>query len=269
MPHVSLHCSPEFVGATGKGLYADVIAEIDHHVGRVFTSIGDCGLLDDTIIIFASDNGPWLSKGIHGGCADPLRSGKLSTWEGGPRVPCLFWGPGRIAQGHVCQEMVTSMDLLPTLLAMAGLDQPRVIALMVLDLSPLLLGDDAACDPQRCYPYYFRTHLQAVRQGPWKLILRRPQVVPWLVNLSPNPHISPEDDIGIPYPHLYNLRTDIGEHHDVAGEHVAVVDQMLVEAESIRKDLGDYDCIGEGVRFYDSGPRRPSGSAGGVWTSPS
>jgi hypothetical protein len=128
----------------------------------------------------------------------------------------------------------------------------------------ILTDDQGYADPDRVYGYYFQTHLQALRRGPYKVILRRPHPVPWL-KYSPNPFIAPEDDIGIPYPRLYDLRNDIGERHDVAGEHVELVDRMLALAEPLANGVGDYDRIGAEARFYDAGPRRPAGSVGGVW----
>jgi arylsulfatase len=268
MPHVELHTSPEFGGITGNGLYADVIREIDHHVGRVLDLIEELSLAAHTVVLFMSDNGPWLSKGEHGGCAEPLRCGKLSTWEGGPRVPCILWGPGRIPEGRVCRELVTSMDVLPTFLAMTGDPLPGDCDVDGDSVQAMLAGDFASADPDRVYGYYFRTHLQAIRQGPWKVILCRPARLPWLKGCSPNPHIPAEDDIPIACPRLYDLRTDIGERHDVAGKHVQIVDRLLARAEEIRLDVGDYDLVGAGARFYDPGPHRPPDQVGGVWQQP-
>ena len=263
MPHVELHTSPEFVGASGRGPYEDAIVEIDHHVGRVFAHLHKHNLHNDTIVLFMSDNGPWLSKGVLGGCAEPLRSGKLSTWEGGPRVPAIFWGPTYVAAGATCHGILRSIDVLPTILSYSDGPPPRH-QIDGCDVSAVLAQPDLQ-HPVNQYAYYFRTHLQAIRSGPWKLIVQRPLELPWIKGCSPNKHIHAKDDIAIPTPQLFHLPTDIGERHNLAGEHVHLVDDLLQQAECIRQDVGDYNLCGKGARFFDQGEQRPQNEPGGVW----
>jgi hypothetical protein len=124
-------------------------------------------------------------------------------------------------------------------------------------ITHLLAGRFEDVDPEKRYFYYIRTHLQAVRRSRWKLILPRPEHPLWLAPFSPNTHIAPWDDVGVEKPILYDLERDIGEHRDVAEAHPAVVKALLQLADEARSEIGDYDRIGSGARFYDLGPRRP------------
>ena len=139
MPHTRLDASAPFKGKSSRGLYGDVIEEIDFNVGRLLDSIAELKLESQTYVLFTTDNGPWLSKNKdhadghlpndHGGSAGPLRSGKVSTFEGGVRVPTILWGPGRVPAGATCDSIASTLDVLPTLAALAGAKRPsdRVI----------------------------------------------------------------------------------------------------------------------------------------------
>src|SRR5205085_4208721 len=120
MPHVPLHVSDKFAGKSKQGAYGDVIMEIDWSVGQVLAALKKHGLDDNTLVIFTSDNGPWLSYGEHGGSAGGLREGKGTTWEGGVRVPFIARWPGRIPAGTVCSEPAMTIDILPTVVRLAG-----------------------------------------------------------------------------------------------------------------------------------------------------
>ncbi len=125
MPHAPLAASPEFLGKSRRGLYGDVVSEIDWNFGRLIDAIEALGLAENTYVIFTSDNGPWLIKGSNGGSARPFRGGKLSTWEGGVRVPAIVWAPGRVPAGGTSDQVMTTMDILPTLAALAGAALPK------------------------------------------------------------------------------------------------------------------------------------------------
>jgi len=268
MPHTALHVSDRFRGKTKRGLYGDVVEEMDFHVGRILDTLRTEELAERTYVLFTSDNGPWLIKnrnhrqGIgdedHGGSASPLRSGKVSTWEGGVRVPSVFWAPSQIPAGTTCDELASTLDVLPTIAALAGAELPDDRILDGEDIRHLLAGklDEPSKDKTFCY--YFLTHLQAVRQGKWKLHLPRPDRPPWLRPFTPNRHIHPSDDIGTARPMLFDLEADIGETTDLAEEYPQVVERLLAVADAARRDIGDYNRIGEGARFFDDGPHRPN-----------
>ncbi len=286
MPHTRLGASERFRGRSRRGLYGDVIEEIDWNVGRILDAIKELRLERRTYVIFTSDNGPWAIKGEHGGSAAPLRGAKTSTWEGGLRVPCIMWAPGRIPPAGTCDEIATTMDLLPTLARLAGARAPGDRVIDGHDISALMHGEKGATSPTKAFFYYQHTHLQAVRSGKWKLHLPRPARPPWAPNWSR--HIRPEDVVEIKQPLLFDLEADIGERHDVAAGHGEVVARLRKLAEQAREDIGDYNRVGRNARFFDAGPRRPdirkgwpaaassarrkrgaSGRAGGVESPPS
>ena len=268
MPHTKLAASDRFNGRSERGLYGDVIEEIDTNVGRIFEMLENLQLKDNTWVIFTSDNGPWLVKnkdyadgdqpGDHGGSAGPLRSGKVSTWEGGVRVPTIAWAPGRIPAGKICDRMATTMDLFPTFAKLAGAKTPTDRVIDGQDISHLLAGRFDEADPERSYNYYFLSQLHAIRQGPWKLQLPRPKRPEWLGNFAKNTHIAPEDDRGFAKHELYNLITDPGETIDVADAHPNIVKKLVKLAEAARKDIGDYNRVGENMRFFDPVEPRPT-----------
>jgi arylsulfatase len=263
MPHIRLAVSPRFVGKSPRGLYGDVVEELDSSVGRILNKVQAEGLAEKTWVLFTSDNGPWLARNRNkhdgslpkdpGGSAGVLRSGKLSTWEGGVRVPAIFWAPGRVPPGTTCGCLASTLDVLPTFAALAGAQPPRDRVIDGEDIHFLLAGrfDEAA--PEKTYHYYLHTHLQAVRQGRWKLHLPRPASMPWLEQLSPNSHIAAEDDVALAEPLLIDLQSDPGEKTDVAAQHSEVVERLLRAAAAARQDIGDYDCAGVNQRFFDEG----------------
>ncbi|MFM1561055.1 MAG: sulfatase [Roseibacillus sp.] len=267
MPHTRLAASEQFKGKSPRGLYGDVIEEIDFSVGRIVEAVKELKLEDKTWIIYTSDNGPWLikNKGFvdgerpphHGGSAGSLRSGKVSTWEGGVRVPAIVWAPGRVPAGTVCQSLATTMDLLPTFAQLAGTKAPSDRVIDGEDISHLFRGEFGKADLKKTYFYYFLTHLQAVRQGNWKLVLARPENPKWLGPHAENRHIHSRDDGEIVKAQLFNLEKDIGESKNVAGANPEVVNKLLALAESAREDIGDYDRVGKNMRFFDPFEKRP------------
>lgn len=257
MPHVPIFASDSFRGTSSLGLYGDVVQELDWSVGKIVETLHVCDLDQRTLVIFCSDNGPFLSYGEHAGSATPLREGKLTTFEGGVRVPCIARWPGRVPAGRVCDELITTMDLYVILTRLAGGALPAA-KLDGQDLSPLLFGQPGARG-RDVFWYYSGEELHAVRQGNWKLHLPHEYLtVAGAPGTGGKPsnwgHLQPlsieQSGIrGIASRHgyrvekidlsLYDLQHDPGETRNVAAEHPDVVQQLLKIAEEARADLGD------------------------------
>lgn len=268
MPHTKLDASEQFKGKSRRGLYGDVIEELDFNVGRILDAIRGLGVADRTYVLFTSDNGPWLIKNRdlsdgrypsdHGGSAGPLRSGKVSTFEGGVRVPTVLWGPGRVPSGLTCDHIASTLDVLPTFACLAGAEIPNDRVIDGSDVSHLFHGQFETADPGKAFFYYLRMHLQAVRQGKWKLHLPREKEPIGAAPFSRNNHIAPHDRIGFAAPFLVDLSVDIGETTNVADDYPDVVQRLLLLAEAMREDLGDYDRVGTNMRFFDGQKARPT-----------
>jgi len=255
MPHTKLAASKQFLGKSKRGLYGDVVEEIDWNTGRLLDAVKELGLDDNTYVIFTSDNGPWWTKKEHGGSAKPLRGAKTSTWEGGLRVPCIMRAPGKIPSNTVCRELSSSMDLFPTFAALSGGTVPTDRTIDGHDIRALMHGEPGAKSPTQAYFFYQHTYLQAVRSEKWKLVLQRPAQAPWAANWRN--HIDPKDVIAIEQPMLIDLEADISETTDVAHANPEVVKALLKAAEWARCDIGDYNRVGKNSRFFDPQPRRP------------
>ena len=249
MPHVPLSVSGKFKGHSQQGLYGDVISEIDWSVGKILAAIRKNGLDRRTLVIFASDNGPWLGYGDHAGSAGPLREGKGTTWEGGVRVPAIMRWPGQIPANSLSREPAMTIDLLPTIAGITGAELPAH-GIDGLDIWPLINGTEGARSPHQAYFFYNRRNeLQALRSGHWKLHV--PHMYWTLGGREPGSGGTParydyvETELG-----LYDLHSDIGETNNVAGEHPEVVKRLLALAERARRDMGDSltDRQGENVR---------------------
>lgn len=237
-PHVPLFVSDRFAGSTERGLFGDVIAEIDWSVGEIVNAIDTNGLGADTLIVFCSDNGPWLSYGEHAGSAGPLREGKGTVWEGGIRVPTLMRWKGRIPAGTACDTPGMTIDLLPTLAGWIGAELPAH-PIDGRDLREVIEGREGAANPHPAYWHYYKTNeLHAVSQGNWKLLL--PHEYRTLAGREggrgglPAPYDSARAGV-----ELYDLASDPGESRDVADRHPEVVERLLREAEKARSELGD------------------------------
>lgn len=252
MPHVPLFVSEKFRGKSRAGLYADVIREIDWSVGEILKALRRHGLEERTLVIFTSDNGPWLLYGNHAGSAGPLREGKATTFEGGVRVPFIARWPGRIPRGRVCGELAATMDLLPTLARLAGAELPRDRRLDGRDIGPLLRGEPGARTPHEAFYYYWGRELQAVRSGPWKLHFPHTYPRPDPPGADGRPGRYTELRIGSA---LFNLETDPGETRDVAAQHPEVVRRLEALAEAARADLGDSATGREGSGVRPPGKR--------------
>ena len=206
MPHVPLHVSPEFEGKTGQGLYSDVIAEIDFNTGRVLDALQANGVDENTLLIFTSDNGPWLIKGENSGSAKPLRAGKGSTYEGGQRVPCIMRWPARIPAGTVCSEIATAMDMMPTFAAITGAKIPADIRCQPdgHNIEKMMTGGPEEKSP---YKQFYFSGNGAVRVGNWKY-RQGPRHAKWSA-----PGGTPKENPQVTQ--LFNLAEDIGESNSV------------------------------------------------------
>ncbi len=233
MPHVPLFVSAKRHGKSGQGLYGDVIAEIDWSVGEILKALKQHEIDEETLVIFTSDNGPWLSYGNHGGAAGPLREGKGTTWEGGVRVPCVMRWPGRIAASKVCDEPAMTIDLFPTVAKLAGAKLPE----RKIDGTDIggLTFDDA--QSERHYFFYWNEELHAVREGRWKLHFPHSYRTLEAVGAdgSPGKYVLKHTEL-----ELYDLETDVGETTNVAADHADVVQRLTALADDMRtNDLGD------------------------------
>ena len=217
MPHVPLFRSAEFTGKSTAGVYGDVIEEIDWAAGQVVGVLDRLDLSSNTLVVFTSDNGPWTLFQTHGGSAGPLRHGKGTTFEGGMRVPGIFWWPGAIAPS-VTQEIGSAMDLFTTAIALSGGRAPQDRPIDGVDLSPALFG--AGPSPREMLAYYRMGELFAFRLGPHKA------------------HFITQGQYGLPPertehdpPLLFDLRVDVGEQYDLSAEQPDVLAAVVAAAE--------------------------------------
>ncbi len=218
-PHVPMFASPAFQGTSRAGSYGDAVEELDWSTGEILETLRREGLAENTLVVFTSDNGPWLIMGSQGGSAGPLKDGKGSTWEGGMRVPGLFWMPGRIRPG-VTSQPASALDLLPTALALAGAPTPAGVELDGRDLSPLLL--DGALLPERPFFYYRGDQIFAVRLGEWKAHLK-----------TQIGYGQPKAEIHAT-PLLFHLGRDPSEKRDLAASHPQVAERLRALADAQR-----------------------------------
>jgi arylsulfatase A-like enzyme len=249
MPHVPLFVGSRFAGRSRQGLYGDVIEEIDASVGEVLQALKRHRIEDDTLVIFTSDNGPWLSYGQHGGSAGPFREGKGTSFEGGIRVPCVMRWPGHIPKGRTNDTPLMTIDVLPTVARLAGAPlPPRPID--GLDVWPILKGERGATNPHPAYfIYYNQGDLLAVRSGDWKLFF--PHTSQTLAGRPGGTNGMAARYQQLPVgTELYHLRRDPGETRNVVDAHPEVVARLTALAETARSELGDrrLQRVGAGVR---------------------
>jgi len=249
MPHVPLGVSDKFKGKSEQGMYGDVIMEIDWSVGEILKSIRENGLDDNTLVIFTTDNGPWLNFGNHAGSALPLREGKMTMFDGGARVPCIMRWPGIIKPDTVCEKMAATIDLLPTLAAIAGAPLPgkKIDGVNIL---PLLEGKDE--NPREQFYFYYGNDLQAVRMGRWKLHF--PHSYRSYEGVEPGKDGYPgkkiETETGL---ELYDLKNDSSERNNVIEQHGGIVKQLNKLAEKARGELGDSLTQRKGLEIRPEG----------------
>ena len=210
MPHIPLYASENFKGKSRRGLYGDVIEEIDWSVGQIMNLLKDVNIYKNTLMIFTSDNGPWLSFKTHGGSAGPLRGGKGTTWEGGMREPCIMLWPEKIPAARICAQMITSMDLFPTIAAITGGDLP-VHKIDGRNIQSLLTDPNIQLDNDHPFLYY-SSHgiIEGFRKGPWKFLMRDSTY------------------------RLYNVEEDISEKYDLS-------DQFPEKVNYLRNEMIKFD----------------------------
>ena len=252
MPHTPLAVSSKFKGKSEIGIYGDVMMEIDWSVGQIMATLKELKLDENTLVIFTSDNGPWLNFGDHAGSAAGMREGKGTTWEGGQRLPCIMRWKGKIKEGQICNQLISTIDLLPTIanICNAPLPPQRIDGINVW---PLLSGA-TEISPRRYFLYYYdANNLKAVRNERFKLVF-------------PHSYRTYEENLpginGMPgetsqkkvtEPELYDLRRDPGERYNVIALYPDVVAELSKVAEEARDDLGDALTSREGRG------RRPAG----------
>ncbi|MBI2808541.1 MAG: sulfatase [Planctomycetes bacterium] len=237
MPHVPLFVSARQKGKSAGGLYGDVIEELDWSVGQIMAALKANGLEEDTLVIFTSDNGPWLSYGNHGGSAGLLREGKGTAWEGGVRVPFIASWPGHLPADKTQKEPAMTIDLLPTIARITGAKLPAG-KLDGKDIRPLLFCEPNAKSPHDAYFFYWGKELHGVRAGPWKLYF--PRTYRTMAGQKPGkdgrPGLYKNVKAGL---ELFNLDDDLGERANIAARNPDVVRRLETLAERMRADLGD------------------------------
>ncbi|NWK56489.1 sulfatase [Verrucomicrobiaceae bacterium N1E253] len=224
MPHIPLYVPDDVLDPDPKHAYRCVIEHIDAECGRLIQTVKDLGLEKETYIIFTSDNGPWLSYKHHGGSAGPLRSGKGTTFEGGQRVPCIIWGPGRVPAGSRSDALTSSIDLLPTLANLSGYPLKAKAPIDGLDLSGVFLEQKPS--PRSEFLHYSSNgKLEGIRQGAWKLLVKEVRAKKVKGKAQP-----PRKQVM-----LYNLSKDLGEQVNVAEtfpEKVATMQKRMIELDT-------------------------------------
>lgn len=236
--HTPIYPGAAFRGKSNNGRYGDWVEEVDWSVGQVLDTIKQQNLDEKTLVIFTSDNGPWLIKGSDGGSALPLRGGKGSTWEGGVRVPTIARWPGKISAGTVCDTVTGTIDLLPTFVSLAGGQVPAEPAIDGRDMSRVLLQQSTE-SPREAHYYFAGYNLQAVRQGPWKLAI---------ATQAETMGKGAEKDAQV-NPRLYNLDVEIGERTNLADQHPQIVAKLQALATKVNAEIGG----------KDASARRPAG----------
>ncbi len=249
MPHVPIAASPRFVGGSGKGLYADTIQEIDWSVGEILATLRKNGIDRNTLVFFSSDNGPWRPYGDHAGSSGGLREGKGTTFEAGFRVPGIFWQPGAIPAGRVSTQVASTMDVLPTVAAMADGKLPER-KIDGHDIRPLL-KDAESRTPWKWFYYYWPGELQAVRSGDWKLHVahsHRHQTEPAGAGGRSAGEVVQQIELS-----LFNLASDPGETTNLASKYPEIVKRLMRMIRVGREELGDTITKSKGTEVRPPG----------------
>ena len=249
MVHVPIGASAKFKGKSGAGLFGDVMEEVDWSVGQVMKALKENGLAENTIVMFSSDNGPWLTFGNHAGSAGGLREGKGTAWDGGLKVPCIISWPGKVKPGVICNNLITTMDILPTIASICNAKPPvkKIDGVVVTDV---LMGKPNANPRDEFIYYYDKNSLKAVRKGDWKLVfpcISQTYRKPGCTGKDGFPGKYATDSVKIG---LYNLYRDPGEERDLKDQYPEIVEQLSAIADKYRKEIGDglTNTIGTEVR---------------------
>lgn len=238
MVHVPLGVSDKFRGKSGAGLFGDVMEEVDWSVGEVMKTLKENNLLNNTIVIFTSDNGPWLTFGNNAGNTGGLREGKGTAWDGGLKVPCIISWPGQVKPGVVCNKLLTTMDILPTLADITGAKPPEK-KIDGVDFVSVLKGDPHA-NPRDVFVYYYdRNNLKGIRKGHWKLVFPcSSQTYGPPATIGHDRYPGKYGQVEVPMA-LYDLSIDPGEDRDVKDQYPEVVKELSAIADKYRHELGD------------------------------
>lgn len=192
MPHIPVYASDKFKGKSLRGKYGDAVSEVDWSVGQIIEKLEELKIAKNTLVIFTSDNGPWLAYKTEGGSAGPLRDGKMTTYEGGMREPCIMYWKNKTVKGGICTQITSTMDILPTIAALAGCEPMETDGK---DISEYLMQAEGEFNRERVFFYYSKLGiLEGVRKGAWKLLIKGGKK------------------------ELYNLNQDIGEHYNLINE---------------------------------------------------
>lgn len=228
MPHVPIYASDDFLGTSDRGLYGDVIQEIDWSVGKILDKLEDSGILENTLVIFSSDNGPWLVMRDHGGSAGGLREGKQYTFEGGQRVPTLAFWPEGISPGTVYDDMGLMMDWVPTICEIAGVELPDDRDYDGESLLAVIKGEGERKGDE--FLYFDGEHLQCYRKGDWKIKLAYDgfEGARWKHKVPAHPLL------------LVNLKDDPGETVNLADKYPEKVEEMLESMEAYKESKGEF-----------------------------
>ena len=250
MAHVPLGVSDKFRGKSEQGMYGDVMMELDWSVGEIIKTLKENGLEDNTLVIYTTDNGPWLSYGNHAGSAGGLREGKGTPFEGGFRVPCIMKWPGVIPSGTICNQMLGSIDMLPTIAAIVNADLPKA-KIDGINVLSLLKGEFKA-NPRHDYFYYSGRNLKAVRLDNWKYVF------PLAFGSNEGATVGKDGWPGVLKNvsfkgGLYDMRRDPGERYDLKDEHPEIVKELEKMANRMREELGDLSLGIEGKENREPG----------------
>jgi arylsulfatase len=237
MVHVPIYASPAFLGKSGVGLFGDVMMEVDWSIGAIMETLKDAGIDRNTLLVFTSDNGPWLTFGDHAGNTAGLREGKGTSWEGGQREPCIMHWPGTIAPGVICSDLSSTIDLLPTIARLCGATLPSN-KIDGVDIGSLLTMQKGTPPRDEFVYYYRRNSLEGVRKGQWKLVVPHRSQTYKTYQPGKNGYPGGYAEADIPLA-LYDLAHDPGETEDVQQSHPEIVQELQALVEKYRKTLGD------------------------------
>lgn len=236
MPHVPLAASAKFKGKSGMGTFGDVIMELDWSIGQILKTLKDEKLAGNTIVIVTSDNGPWLNYGDNAGSSGGFREGKGTTWEGGTRVPLWIRWPGKVEAGGINSQLMTNMDILPTIAAATDAKLPKK-PIDGINFLPMLTGKTKTGPRETFYYYFGRNDLEGVRYKHWKLVLPHQSATYSSIHgKGGRPGFIGKTNVPMA---LYDLANDPGEAYDVQVLYPDMVQKILSLAEQARDDMGD------------------------------
>lgn len=238
MPHVPLAVSEKFKGKSEQGLFGDVMMEIDWSVGEVLKTLEEQGLMENTLVVLTSDNGPWTNYGNHAGSAGGLREAKATTFDGGNRIPCIMYWKGHTKPGTICNKLASNIDLFPTFAEITGapLPEKKIDGVSILSL---IHGEDNA-NPRESFVYYLnKNDLEAVTDGEFKLVYSHKYVTYGAYEPGNDGQPGKLTVAEIEKPELYDLRRDPGERYNVISQYPERVIKLNKIADKMRKELGD------------------------------